>query len=57
VQLKKYPGKLRNVLGWEIGGLILATGHSLKYPEEKIGIMMAMWEKNGMYRAGNSRKS
>ncbi len=32
------------------GGLILAPGHSLKYPEEKIEIMRRTWETKGMYK-------
>jgi uroporphyrinogen decarboxylase len=33
------------------GGLILAPGHSLKYPENKIAIMRKVWIDNGSYKA------
>ena len=33
------------------GGIILAPGHSLKYPEKKIEMMRKTWVKKGTYKA------
>ena len=35
------------------GGLILAPGHSLKYPEKKIEIMRRAWETEGIYKTAH----
>lgn len=36
------------------GGLILAPGHSLKYPTKKVEVMKRTWEKKGKYKVGHS---
>jgi len=38
------------------GGLVLAPGHSLKYPKKKIEIMRRTWKEKGMYKIGRSKK-
>lgn len=36
-----------------IGGIILAPGHTLKYPPEKISIMRKIWLEKGFYKHKN----
>lgn len=38
------------------GGVILAPGHALKYPEEKLEIMRKTWMEKGWYRVGSSQR-